>query len=136
MKLLQGRRYLKLMYGQRCLWCLTGVSFVVTGTLFLMLLITMMCEIKLFAENMLPFLSLSPTKSILESKQLRYMVAEFSTLDNLFSVMHRLKYTLASLISFGMMFIFTICLVLLSLRKKGVRRCRVSSCLWTRRKVY
>ena len=124
------------MYGQRCLWCLTGVSFVVTGTLFLMLLITMMCEIKLFAENMLPFLSLSPTKSILESKQLRYMVAEFSTLDNLFSVMHRLKYTLASLISFGMMFIFTICLVLLSLRKKGVRRCRVSSCLWTRRKVY
>ena len=34
------------------------------------------------------------------------------------------------------MFSFTIYLVLLSLRQKSVRRCRVSSCLWTRRKVY
>ena len=64
------------------------------------------------------------------------MVAQFSTFADLFSVMHKLKYTLVSLISFGMMFSFTISLVLLSLRQKSVRRCRVSSCLWTRRKVY
>ena len=64
------------------------------------------------------------------------MVAQFSCLANLFFVMHRLRYTWASLISFWMMFSFTVYLFMLSLRKKGVRRCRVSSCLWTRRKVY
>ena len=136
MKLLQGR---KLVYGHRCLWCSTGVSavsFVVTGTLLLMLLITMMSGTKLSAEEMRISSSLTPTKSILESKLQRYMVAQFSCLADLCFVMHRLRYTLASLISFGMMFSSTVYLLLLSLRKKRVRRCRVSSCLWTRRKVY
>ena len=132
MKLLQAMSFLKLVYGQRSLWCSIGFSFVVACILLLMLSIMTMCGAILSAENMRPFLSLF----ILESEQWRYMVAQFSTLDDLFSVMHRLKYTLASLISFGMMFSFTIYLTLLYLRKKGVRRCRVSSCLWTRRKVY
>ena len=136
MKLLQGISSLKLVYGYRSLWCSTGVSFVATGILLLMLLIMIMCGTILCAENMCAFLSLSPTKSILVSKQWSYMVAQFSTFADLFFVMHKLKYTLVSLISFGMMFSFTIYLVLLSLRKKSVRRCRVSSCLWTRRKVY
>ena len=136
MKLLQAMSFLKLVYGQRSLWCSIGFSFEVAGILLLMLSIMTMCGAILSAENMRPFLSLSPSKIILESEQWRYMVAQFSTLDDLFSVMHRLKYTLASLISFGMMFSFTIYLALLYLRKKGVRRCRVSSCVWTRRKVY
>ena len=139
MKILQGRRHSKLVYRQRCLWCSTGVSavsFVVTGTLLLTLLIMMICGNKLSAEDMSPSLSFSPTKSILESKLRRYMVAQFSCLADLFFVMHRLRYTLASLISFGMMFSSTVYLLLLSFRKKGVRRCRVSSCLWTKRKVY
>ena len=139
MKLFQGRIYSKLVYWQRCLWCSIGVSavsFVVTGTLLLMLLILMICGTKVSAEDMSPSLSFSPTKSILESTLRRYIVAQFSCLADLFFVMHRLRYILASLISFGMMFSSTVYLLLLSLRKKGVRRCRVSSCLWTRRKVY
>ena len=136
MKLLQGMSCFKLVYGHQRLWGSSGVSFVATGILLLMLLIMIMCGTISSAENMWAFFSLSPIKIILESKQSRYMVAQFSTLTDLFSVMHMLKYTLASLISFGMMFSFTIYLVLLSLRKKSVRRCRVSSCLWTRRKVY
>ena len=136
MKLVQGMSYLKLVYGHRSLWCLTDVSFVATGILLLMLLIMMMCGTKLSPENMLRFLSFHSTKCILECIQWRYMNAQFSTFADLFSVMHGLKNTLASLISFGMMFSFTIYMILLSLRKKGVRRCRVTSCLWTRRKVY
>ena len=53
-----------------------------------------------------------------------------------------LKDTLASLTCFGMIFALTNYLVLLLLRfggyqrKRGVQRCRVRSCLWTRRKVF
>ena len=136
MKLFQGMSYLKLVYGHRSLWCSTGVSFVVTSILLLMLLIMTICGTILSTENMWDIFSLYQPKSILESKQWRYMGTQFSTLADLFSVMHRLKYTLASLISFGMMSSFTIYLVLLSLKKKSIRRRRVSSCLWTRRKVY
>ena len=102
-KLLQGRRYLKLMIGQRCSWLATSVSF----------LVLLMC-----------------------------MVDLNSTSAALFSVIHKPKCTLASLTSFGMMFGLNIYLVLLLFRFRGyykkrrVRRCRVSSCLWTRRKVF
>ena len=136
MKLLQAMSFLKLVYGQRSLWCSIGFSFVVAGILLLMLLIMTMSGTILSTEKICAFLSLSPTKSILVSNQWRYMVAQFSTFADLFSVIHKLKYTLVSLISFGMMFSFTISLVLLSLRQKSVRRCRISSCIWTRRKVY
>ena len=136
MNLLHGRRYSKLMYEQRCFRCSTGVSFVVTATLLLTLLIMMMCGTKLPAEDIWHSLSFYPTKNILGRKLWRYVAAQFSSLADLFSVIHRLKHKLASLISFVMMFSFTIYLLLLSLRKKGVRRCRVSSCLWTKRKVY
>ena len=132
---LQGRRYLKLMNGQRRLWFAKGVSFVIIATLFLMLLKVIMCGTELFAKDS-TFLSLSPMNNFLESKLFRYMDGLTSTRVDLFSIMYRLKYTLASLISFVLMFALTIYLVLQSLRKKGVRRSRVNSCLWTRRRVF
>ena len=52
------------------------------------------------------------------------------------------KGTLASLTGFGMIFALTTYLLMLFKifrevhRKRGVQRCRVSSCLWTRRKVF
>ena len=70
------------------------------------------------------------------------MVDLNSSSQGLFSIMDWSKCTLASLISFGMMFALTIYLVLLSFRfrgchkKRGERRCRVSSPVWTRRKVF
>ena len=101
-KLLQSRRYLKLMIGQQCSWLATSVSF----------LVLLMC-----------------------------MVDLNSTSAALFSVIHKPKGTLASLTSFGMMSGLTIYLVLLLFRlgyykKRRIRRCRLSSCLWTRRKVF
>ena len=101
-KLLQSRRYLKLMIGQQCSWLATSVSF----------LVLLMC-----------------------------MVDLNSTSAALFSVIHKSKGTLASLTSFGMMSGLTTYLVLLLFRlgyykKRRIRRCRVSSCIWTRRKVF
>ena len=78
----------------------------------------------------------------MESKLLRSSVDLSLTSGGLFFIMHKPKCILVSLISFGMMFALTVYLVLLSLRfkgyhkKRGVRRFRVSSCLWTRRKVF
>ena len=52
------------------------------------------------------------------------------------------KGTLASLTGFGMIFALTTYLLMIfktfreDHRKRGVQRCRVSSCLWTRRKVF
>ena len=131
------------MIGQRRLWSATGASFVVTATfIVLMLLTVIMFGTEFCAEGTRPYISLSSTLCILQRKSLRFMVDCISTSDGFFFFMHRSRCSLASLISFGMMFVLCSYLVLLSLRfrgchrKSGVQRCRVSSCLWTRRKVF
>ena len=142
MQFLQDRRCLKQMNGQRRSWFATSGSFQVIATFFLMLLIMIMCGTQLFAQDTWHFLSPSPSKIILESKLLRCFADLSSTLAGLFFVMHRPKCILVSLISFGMMFALMSYLVLLSFklnesnRQRAVRYRRVSSCLWTRRKVY
>ena len=142
MKLLQDRNCMRLMRGKRRLWFARSVSFLVTATFVLMLLIMITYKTQLSAQDRWPFLSPSPTKNIVESKLLRCSIDLSSTSGGLFSIMHKPKCILVSLISFGMMFALTVYLVLLSVRfmgyhkKRGVRRCRVSSCLWTKRKVY
>ena len=124
------------------MWFATSVSFLVTATFVLMLLIMITYRTQLSTPDRWPFLSSSPTKNIVESKLLKCSIDLSSTSGGLFSIMHKPKCILVSLISFGMMFVLTVYLVLLSLRsmgyhkKRGVRRCRVSSCLWTRRKIF
>ena len=135
MKFLLGRRCLKLVNGNRGLYFATCVSLLAIAAFVLMFLIMIMCGIELSAEDTLPFLSPSPIKAILKSKVIRCMVVYSTTSAGLVSVIHRSKYLLAPLISFGMMFAFIIYMLLIFFRKSGVRRCRVSSCLWTRRKV-
>ena len=81
-------------------------------------------------------------KNIPESKLLRGMVDLSSTSAGFYSIMQRPKFSLASLISFVLMFGLTIYLVLLSFtftgcyKKRGIRYCNASSCLWTKRKVF
>ena len=126
---------MRLMNGQRRLWFSTSVSFLVAATFVLMLLIMITNGTELSAEDTWPFLSSSPTKSIMKNDLLRCSVDLNSTSGGMFFIMHKLKCILVSLISFAMMFALTVYLVLLSLRfkgyhkKSGVRRCRVSSCL-------
>ena len=142
MKFLQDRSCLKQMNGQRRSLFATCGSFQVIATFFLMLLIMIMCGTQLSEQDTWHFLSPAPTKIIPESKLLRCFADLSSTLAGLFFFMHRPKCILVSLISFGIMFALTVYLVLLSLRyrryhkKRGVRRCKVSSCLWTRRKIF
>ena len=126
------RMRLKLVNGNRCLYFVTCVSLVAIATLLIMI----MCGTELSAEDTLPFFSLYSIKTILKRQVMRCMVDLSLTSAGLFSVMHRSKCLLSPLLSFGMMFAFIIYMVLISLRKSGVRRCRVSSCLWTRRKVF
>ena len=129
---------MKLMIGQRRLCFATGVSVLVTATFAFMFLIMIMCGTELSVEDTWPFFPLCRTKNILES----CMVELSSTSAGLFSVMDRRKCTLVSLMSFVMMSAVTIYQLLLSFRikechkKRRIRRCRVSSCLWTRRKVF
>ena len=142
MKLLQGRRYLKLMIRQQRFLFAKGITFLIFATLAFMFLRMLLCGIEWSAEDTWPSSSLSPTKNILESKLLMFMVNLSSTLAGLFFVFHIPKCILTSLMSFGMMFALTVYLVLLSFRFRGcykkrcIKRCRVSSCLWTRRKVF
>ena len=136
MKYLLGRRYLKLVNGNRGLYFVTCGSLIAIATFVWMLLIMIMCGTELSAEDTSPFFSLYSIKTMLKRKIMRCMVDLSLTSAGLFSVMHRLKCLYAPLLSFGMMFAFIIYIVLISLRKSGVRRCRVSSCLWTRRKVF
>ena len=131
------------MTGQRRLWSVTGASFVVTATFIILMLLTMtMSGTEFCVEGTWPYMSLSLTLCILQRKLLRFMVDCISISDGFFFSMHRSRCTLASLISFGLMFVLSSYLLLLSLRfkgchrKSGVQRCRVSSCLWTRRKVF
>ena len=135
MKFLLGRRCLKLLNGNRGLYFATCVGLRAIATYVLMLLIMVMCGTELSAEDTLPSLSLYPIKTILKRKVMRCMVDLSPTAAGLFSIMHRSKCLLTPLISFGIMS-FIIYMVLISLRRSGVRRCRVSSCLWTRRKVF
>ena len=140
--MLQNRNCMRLMKGKRRLWFATSVSFLVTATFVLMLLIMITYKTQLSAQDRWPFLSPSPTKNIVESKLLRCSIDLSSTSGGLFSIMHKPKCILVSLISFGMMFALMSYLVLLcfklneSNRQRAVRHRRVSSCLWTRRKVY
>ena len=136
MKFLLGRRCLKLVNGNRGLYFATCVGLLAIATFVLMFLIMIMCGTELSVEDTLPSLSLYPIKTILKRKVMRCMGDLSPTSAGLFSVMHRSKCLLTPLISFGMMFAFIIYMVLISLRRSGVRRCRVSSCLWTRRKVF
>ena len=136
MKFLLGRRCLKLVNGNRSLYFATCVSLLAIAAFDLMFLIMIMCGIELTAEDMLPFLSPNPIKAILKCKVMRCMVVFSSTSAGSVSVIHTSEYLLAPLISFGVMFAFIIYMVLIPFRKSGVRRCRVSSCLWTRRKVF
>lgn len=129
------------MNGQRRLWFAISVSFLVTATFVLMLLIIIMCGTELSAQESWLFFSPSTTKNILQSKLLRCSVDLSSTSAGLFFITDRPKCILVSLVSFGM-FALKSYLVLLPFRfrgyhkKRGVRRCRVSSCLWTRRKNF
>ena len=137
MKYLLGRKSLKLVIGNRGLYSVTCVSLVAIATFVLMFLIMIMCGTELYsAEDTLPFFSLYSIKTILKRKVMRCMVDLSLTSAGLFFVMHRSKCLLSPLLSFGMMFAFIIYMVIISFRKNGVRRCRVSSCLWTRRKVF
>ena len=134
---------MKLMIGQGRLYSATGASFVVTATIIVLMLLTMsMFGTEFCVEGTRPYMSFSPTLCILQTKSLRFILDCTSTLDGFFFFMYRSRCLLASLISFGMMFVVSSHLVLRSLRfrgwyrKSGVQRCRVSSCLWTRRKVF
>ena len=135
---------MKLMIGQRRLCSATGASLVVTATFIVLILLTMsMFRTEFCAEGTRPYMSFFPTLCILQTKSLRLMLDCTSTLDGFFLFMYnRSRCLLASVISFGIMFVVSSHLVLRSLRfrgwyrKSGVQRCRVSSCLWTRRKVF
>ena len=141
MKLLQNRRCLEQLNGQQRLWFAIIGSFLVTA-IFVLILLIMMCTTELSAQDTWSFLSPSLTKNILENILLRFFVELSSPSAGLLFTIHRPKSILVSLISSAMIFALTVYLVLLSLRlrgyhnKRGVRRCRVSSCLWTRRKVF
>ena len=141
MNWLLARRCLLLINWLRRLWFATGLDYVETARFVLMLLIMTMCVIQLSAKVMCLFLPLSPAIKISKIKLAKSTVELILASVGLLYIIHIQKCKLASLISLGTMFTFTSYLVLLCLRfweyhkKTGIRRCNVSSCVWTRRKV-
>ena len=143
MNLLLAGRYSNLMNGPRRIYSAQGLSFILpAAVIVLMLMITTACEIKISAEMKLPFRSLFPIVNTLQSGYFWCMLHLISTWGGLFYTMIGTKCTLASLISFVMMFALTSYLIFLCLKFKGYNRKtvgryrRVSSGLWTRRRVY
>ena len=142
MKLLLGSRYSNLTNRRRCLWSVLFSSSLVTAALILMLMITTDLKKKFSAERTWLFGSFFPTIHPLDCEPLWCVLDFISTFGDLRYSMLGSNCTLVSLISFGMMFTLTSYLVLLSLklkrfnRQRFARYHRVSSSLWTRRKVY
>ena len=127
------------MHGRGRLYRALNVNYVILVIFIAFLLIRNMENIEFSAGMMSDFGLLLSIVYDLESKLFWFMLNIFLSCDGLFYAMLGPKYTLASLFSFGMMFTLTSYLVLLTLRlnrKRVVRRCRVSSCIWTRRKVF
>ena len=132
-----------MIIGRQHLWSALDVGFVVTAAFIVFLLmITTVLTTELATGGMWPLKSFLQKIFGQESELFGYMVDFISTWGGLFYALLAPKCTLPSLLSFGIMFTLTSNLVLLSLRfggckrKKVVRRCRVRSCLWTRRKVF
>ena len=136
MKLLVVRRYLNLGKKRRHLWSALGLGSVVITTFILMLMIATVYKQHISTESMWLYSSFFPYESLL---WILFFIS--ASCDLLYSMLGS-NCTLISLISFGIMFALTSYLLLLSLKFKGFNRPRaaryrtVSSCLWTRRKVY
>ena len=143
MKLLLGRRYLILMNWRRRLWPALGVRCVLAvAFIILMLMITTMAKFN-FCTGRSWFVGLLfPMICDQESKSLTFILDWIFTWEGLLYPMLGSDCIIAFMISFGVMFTLTSYLLLLSLRligsnrKRVVRRRRVRSSLWTRRKVF
>ena len=142
MKFLPGGKDSKLPSRPRRLRSALGLSLVVTTALILIWMITTKYKKTFFADRTRLFESLFPRIYSLELDSLRWKLNFFSTCGGLLYSKLGFNSTLASLISFGMAFALMSYLILLifklndSNRQRAVRYRRVSSCLWTRRKVY
>ena len=130
------------MNGRQSLRSALGVSFVAAAAfIFWMLITTTVEKITFSSGRTLAFGLLSSLISELECKSVRFMIALFSILGDFIYCIFETKCILGSLISCGVMLSLTSFLLLKllwfrgSFRNKIVQRCRVRSCLWTRRKV-
>ena len=142
MKFWRDTRYSILMNGRESLRSAQGVSFVTAaGYIFWMLLITTVEKITFSSGRTWTFGLLSRLIYDLECESVRFMNGLLSIWGDLIYSISETKCILASPISFGVMLSLTSFLLLKflrfrgSIKKKVLRRCRVSSCLWTRRKV-
>ena len=143
MKLLLGRRCLILMNWGRRLCptfgkkCLIAIAFII-----LLLMITSLTKITFSAGKTLFVGLLFPMICELESKSLWFMLDFIYSWGGLLYLILGSDCILAFLNSFEVMFTLTSYLLLLSLRfigcnrKRVARRRRVTSSLWTRRKVF
>ena len=142
MKFLSGEKDSKLRSRPRRLLSALGLSLVVTATLILIWMITTKYKKTFSANRTRLFESLFPRVYSLELDSLRSKLNFLSTCCGLLYSKLEFNSTIAPLISFGGMFALMSYLVLLSFklneshRQRARRYRRVSSCLWTRRKVY
>ena len=138
-----GWRHFNLLNGRRRLWSGKGLAIFVIGTFIVLnALITTVYKRKNSEKRIWLFGTLFPLLQVLHCESLRCILNSIATCGGLFYSVLGSNCTFASLISFGIMFAFTSYLVLCSLKFKGLKKQRteryrrVSSCLWTRRKVY
>ena len=137
-----GRSYLNLANKRRHLWSALELGSVIITTVIMMLMIATVYKQHISTESMWLYGSLFRTINVLDCKFLWCILYFISAYGCLFYSMLGSNCILASLISFGIVFALTGYLLLLSLKFKGfnkpraTRYRRVSSCLWTRRKVY
>ena len=140
--LLLDGRYSNLRSRLRRLWTALSFCLVVTAALILILMITTEYTNNFSANRTRLFGSLFPKIYAIQFDSLWCVLNVFSTCGGLFYSKLGFNSTLASVISSGIMFTLMSYLVLLCFkfngcnRQRAVRYRRVSSCLWTRRKVY
>ena len=138
MKFLLDTRYSILMNRPQILQSAQGVTFVAAAGFIFGMLITAVENITFSSGRMWTFVLLSSLIYVLECESVRFVIGLFSTWGDLISSIFDI---LVSLISCGVMLSLTSFLLLKilrfrgSIKKKAERRCRVRSCLWTRRKV-
>ena len=138
MKFLLDTRYSILMNRPQILQSAQNVTFVAAAAFIFWMLITAVENITFSSETTWTFVLLSFLIYVLEYESVRFVIGLFSTWGVLISSIFDI---LVSLISCGVMLSLT-SFVLHKLwrfrgfmKKKAERRCRVRSCLWTRRKV-
>ena len=142
MKFLPHGNDSKLPSRPRRLWSALGLSLILTTALILIWMRTIKYKKIFSADRTKLFESLLPRIYSLELDSLRWNLSFFSTCGGLLYSKLGFNSTLTSLISCGMACALMSYVILLifklneSNRKRAVRYRRVSSCLWTRRKVY